>query len=252
MHHAPHASLLLFGRDHMRYGRVHHEALTPDVAAAISVGGSPTSRSMLAKAEPNEDALAVIIADAHLIMAVADAHFGAEASHHFIQAIVARAPTTAASLIDCLEWALLADAETPSETTLTVVILERATGRGRGLSFGDSSAVIIDAEGARRLFEGNAIYVQAGVPGATRLATQFEFTLEVGALLALFTDGVDECHYRRPQTSIGMSHLHELFLSTRGDPVQFARRLGAKALNGVDENPGGEDNIALACARRSV
>lgn len=244
-------ALTLLGRDHLRYGRLHHEALTPDVAAAISVGGPPTGRSMVAKAEPNEDALMVSIDGTTLLIAVADAHFGAESSHHFIEAIAASAPKSLAELRDCIEAALLIEARTPSETTLTAVIVDLETGRGQGLSFGDSSAIIIDAAGARRLFEGNSIYIQGGAPGATRLAVEFTFSLAEDALLTVFTDGVDECHYRRPQTSIGMSHLHDLFLSTRGDPRPFARRLGAKALNGVDDNPGGEDNIALVAARRS-
>lgn len=243
-------SLTLLGREHLRYGRLHHEALSPDIAAAISVGGSPTGRSMVFKAEPNEDALVVASDGVTMLMAVADAHFGAEASHHFIEAIAADHPTDLLAVRRCLEAALVVEPQTSSETTLTVVIVDLTSGRGQGLSVGDSSAVIIDAAGARRLFEGNAIYIQGGAPDAVRLAAEFEFTLAKDALLTVFTDGVDECNYRRPQTSIGMRHLHDLFDSTRGDPRQFARRLGAKALNGVDDNPGGEDNIALVAARR--
>lgn len=246
----PMKTLLLLGRDHHRYGRLHHEALTPDAAGAISVGGTPTGRSLVAKAEPNEDAAVAIDDGAFLIMAVADAHFGAEASHHFIEAVRQAAPTTLSDLRACVAAAFEGDAQTASETTLTAVVLDQATGRGRGLSFGDSSAVIVDASGARRLFDANAIYICAGGAASTALAVEFEFVLPAGALLVLFTDGIDECHYRRPATSIGMRHLAELFESTRGDPKHFARRLGAKALNGVDGNPGGEDNLVLLVARR--
>ena len=245
-------TLLLNGRDHHRYGRLHHESLTPDVAGAISVGGSPTGRSMVAKAEPNEDALVAVDDGVHLLLAVADAHFGAEASHHFIDALKVAAPKSPAAVRACIADALLDDAQTASETTLTAVVMDHASGRGYGISFGDSSAIIIDADGARRLFDGNSIYLCAGGAASLALGVEFEFELAPNALLVLFTDGVDECHYRRPETSIGMRHLHDLFLSTRGDPKQFARRLGAKALNGVDDNPGGEDNIALLVARRMV
>lgn len=242
-------ALTLLGRDHTRYGRLHHQAISPDVAAAMSVGATPTARSALAKVAPNEDALLVIDDEQRVLLAVADAHFGLEASHAFITHL-AQASPDADSVTEHLRDALFGEIEGRSATTLTVAWFDRATGQGGGLAFGDSSAVIVDGDGARRLFVRNNRYIRPGDFDALRWAVHFEFTLPSDALLALFTDGVDECHYRKPATSVGLPHLEDLFASTRGDPAQFARRLGAKALNGVDDNPGGEDNIAIAIARR--
>lgn len=243
-------ALTLLGQDHVQYGRLHHQRCGPAAAAAISVGARPDVRSALAKADPNEDALCVIDDGVTCLLAVADAHFGQGASHALIEAIAAARPRTGAALIHCLKSALSGDEESRSETTLTVALFDRASGQGSGLAFGDSSAVCVDDTGARRLVHGDHHYLRLGLPEGLRHARLFEFTLPPAGLLVLFTDGVDECHYRQPATSIGMAHLADLFASTGPRADQFARRLGAKALNGVDDNPGGEDNIAIAVSGR--
>jgi hypothetical protein len=67
--------------------------------------------------------------------------------------------------------------------------------------------------------------------------------------VAAFTDGVDECHYGHPKTSIRPHHLRALLAELGPAPEPFARRLLALALCGVDGHPGGEDNAAVAVAR---
>ena len=76
-------------------------------------------------------------------------------------------------------------------------------------------------------------------------AERFEFAFGAGELVVGFTDGVDECHYRQPRTSIGPRHLQDLLIVSSGDPAAYASALAGLALAGVDGNPGGEDNLAI-------
>jgi hypothetical protein len=241
-------TLMLLGREHTAYGRLHHQSLTPSLAAAISVGRDARTPSALAKAEPNEDALVTNTDGQHVLMAVADAHFGAESSHHFIRAL--QGVLTLDDAVARLKQACLAVPETESETSLTVLVFDRTTGHGEGLFFGDSRGILLQADRAQWVFESNQRYLRAGDPEALDWAEPCRFQVPADGMIALFTDGVDECCYRRPARSIQPSHLVDLFQSCRGDARQFARRLCAKALNGVDGHPGGQDNIALVVATR--
>lgn len=241
-------SLTLLGRAHTAYGRLHHQALTPSLAAAISVGADPRTPSALAKAEPNEDALIVQTDGRRILMAVADAHFGAESSHHFIAALAGA--LTLDDAMQTLATACEAVPETQSETSLTVLSLDVASGQGQGVYFGDSRAIVLRPGEADWVFEGNQRYLRAGDPAALFWGERVRFQVPPDGMLALFTDGVDECCYRRPTRSIQQVHLVDLFESCRGNAKQFARRLCAKALNGVDGHPGGQDNIALVVATR--
>lgn len=239
---------MLLGRAHTAYGRLHHHSLTPNLAAAISVGRDARTPSALAKAEPNEDAL-ITNTDGHrILMAVADAHFGAEASHHFIAAL--DGVLTLTDAISRLKHACQSVPETESETSLTVLEFNRETGEGKGIFFGDSRAIVLHGESAKWAFQSNQRYLRSSDPEALDWAETFRFEVPLGGMIALFTDGVDECCYRQPARSIQPAHLTDLLLSCRGDAKQFARRLCAKALNGVDGHPGGQDNIALIVATR--
>ena len=77
-------------------------------------------------------------------------------------------------------------------------------------------------------------------------AQRLDFDFEDGRLL-LCSDGIMECHYRSPQTSISPAHLRELDqpgVSSR----EFVEKLVQMALRGVDGNPGGQDNIVVISA----
>jgi hypothetical protein len=125
----------------------------------------------------------------------------------------------------------------------------RRSGEGFGISFGDSSLVRIDADGATFLNLRRAQYLVPGPAIDPNDGLTFSFQARPGALLVAFTDGVDECHYRSPATSIGPHHLEALFDRTEAQPHPFAEGLMSMALSGVDGHPGGQDNIALiVCA----
>ena len=66
-----------------------------------------------------------------------------------------------------------------------------------------------------------------------------------GDLVVAFTDGVDECHYGKPESSVRIDHVAELFGVVSSVEV-FVEALGALALSGVDGHPGGQDNLAIA------
>ena len=78
---------LLLGRDHDECGIATTVAVGDRAAASISVGGDPRSPSLQFKGSryvPNEDALCIVDSGDRVVMAVADAHFGHEASHAMI------------------------------------------------------------------------------------------------------------------------------------------------------------------------
>ena len=62
-------------------------------------------------------------------------------------------------------------------------------------------------------------------------------------------DGIDQCHYRQPETSVTPRHLRSLLAETGPEPSRYAQALVELALRGVDGNPGGQDNIALVVTR---
>jgi hypothetical protein len=149
---------------------------------------------------------------------------------------------------------LAAAAPLRSETTLTIAVLDQDSGQVFGLAYGDSSASILaPGEVPRRISRPSRHYVHPEQPKTLdpRLASEFHARLPKGALLLLHTDGVDECCYRDPERSIGARELSQLFEEHGPAPAAFARALTELALAGVRGNPGGQDNIAIACARRS-
>ena len=252
---------LLLGRDHGRFGALHVATVAPGVAVAISAGQDPLSPSMRSKGElPNEDGLLVASDGDTLWLAVADAHFGASASHVVLTALaeVLAPPAeggerTSSPPTEPRLWLAAAAAACPkadptdiSGTTLVLLILNRRTGQGQGLSVGDSSCVQVSPTQATW---GNTLaphYLHLVRPDDFRVGQTFAVTLAPGELLLLFTDGINECHYGSPKTSVGAADLVELY---GPDPLSYARRLAARALNGVGGHPGGQDNIALIVVR---
>ena len=106
----------------------------------------------------------------------------------------------------------------------------------------------IGPKGSHVLNVRRALYVQIRDQGGLdpELGHGFNFFFEDGELLAAYTDGINECHYRSPATSVGMPHLNQTFAKVGPQPEAFSRELIQLSLTGVDGNPGGQDNIAIA------
>jgi hypothetical protein len=247
-----HDTTLLLGEDHATWGEFTLvDAGAGRSAVAISVGMDPIAPSMQSKGSrmyPNEDGVLLVEQGELLLMAVADAHRGHEASHALLSKLAASGPDVPSSSRELeMRVARLAVPESSQDsgTTLLVAVYDRETGQGFGISFGDSSLMRIDDDGATFLNLRRAQYL---VPGSAIDPTEglaFRFEAGDGALLVAFTDGVDECHYRSPATSIGPRHLEAIFERTGARPRPFAEALMRMALSGVDGHPGGQDNIAL-------
>jgi hypothetical protein len=252
----PVETALLLGEEHTAYGELGFRALGAGrTACAISPGLRPTAASSVAKFDPNEDALLAMDAGDRVLLAVADAHHGRLSSHDLLRSLAERLSPDLPNL-HALTEALAAQVETGdpgslSETTLAVVVYDRRARRGFGLSFGDSSVLLVGGgEEPRRLAEKRHVFVTPLRPQslARERAMPFRFLGRSGGLLVAFTDGVDECCYRQPERSIRRAHLDRLFGTHGADAEAYARALGRLALEGVDGHPGGEDNLALAVA----
>ncbi|MFN3202943.1 MAG: SpoIIE family protein phosphatase [Bradymonadia bacterium] len=246
------------GRDHGRYKALHQGAIGDRAACAISVGSDPFSPSVQFKRDPdvpNEDALLGYDDGTRIVMAVSDAHFGPFASHALIERLPAalEGVTEAEGLMQAVAATHREDddPQEESEATLLVVIFDRATGRGFGVSFGDSSAVAVGPEGGRRLNGKLNTFISPAWPGTlgAHNAETFEFECTGGELLMVFTDGIDECHYRQPETSVSLDDIVDLYRQNGTQPRIYTRRLAMRALNGVGDHPGGQDNIALVVAQ---
>lgn len=249
------AITLLLGIDESEYGHIalesQHEGRT---ACALSVGSDALSPSRLHKARhdvPNEDAALAIDDGPLTLLAVADAHYGHEASHEVLRQIAELADPIPDNPLEALE--LLRRIETleptPSETTLALAILDHDRGQVHGYAFGDSSVLVLDPERPPRLLNPhNVRYLRPDQPDSMdpRLAQEFQARLAPGSLLLAYTDGIDACHYDHPESSITLAHIHEL-QQAHGTPAAFLEALTSLALAGISPHPGGQDNIAAVC-----
>lgn len=251
-------TLLLLGEAHASYDRVVTQATRAGGAAgAITAGRRPDAPWGFAKVDQNEDALLVRDDGRHCLLAVADAHYGRDASHFLLEGLAGAVAPDVRDLEELLTAIARlgnpdADPDHPSETTLLVLTLDREAGTGFGVSYGDSTAAILDpGTGVRILNEKTPRYVTPARPSSLRAhgAVRFRFRTRPDQLLVAFTDGVDECHYGRPATSIRPHHIRTLLAEVGTNPGPFAGRLLELALRGVDGHPGGEDNAAVAVAR---
>lgn len=244
---------MLLGRDHREYGRYHLEELAPGLAGAISVGADKASPSLRAKGDrsyPNEDALLIVAQGPRALAAVADSHFGIHASHGLIEALheVPELPRTAAeleaALHDLRPPAHATDCDS-SASTLVVLTCDLETRSGSYYSWGDSTLAAVGPSGYRPLSKPRAAFVSpATLRSALKRSAASSFELAPDERLLLFTDGVNECHYREPDTSITADHIARLAAGAPSAPA-LARALIELALAGVDGHPGGQDNIAL-------
>jgi len=128
----------LYGRDHTTLGEYEVVEVTPNLAIGISMGRFPKAYP---STDPNEDAVMAATDGEITIMAVADGHFGHDASHRVIEAIEGSLSSLANEPEAALD-ALLATAESAvanvsrARTALTVCVVGE-TGLAIG-TYGDT------------------------------------------------------------------------------------------------------------------
>ena len=191
---------LLLGKDCIHYNDTDYCCIENNIGCAISVGADEYSPSLMYKGDKksaNEDALLAVRQGEYVLFAVADSHFGLWASHSIITGLAANLKqlTTPQAIYSVLRDLCSADHnhKENSETTLLIVSLNMLTGEGFGLSFGDSSALLVSNEAVHRLNTKDSHYVSLNKafsfePGT---ANEFNFNVKTGEVLLVFTDVVD-------------------------------------------------------------
>ncbi len=245
----------MLGRDHCEYGVLSIGEVGRHSAAAISVGAtsiSPSNRFKTDDEVPNEDALCVVESSHLGFYAVADAHYGPESSHTLVSRLhqgamtegTPRSVSQLADLLDSLQDGM--PPETESETTLLVVVHDRSSHAGFGISFGDSTFMVVGQQNRLEpVNRRNSRFVSTSPDQLPLEGAAFQFRTSPGDLLLTFTDGIDECHYRSPETSVRPHHIAQIVAETAGNPLATVTEMAGLALTGVGGNPGGQDNIAL-------
>jgi len=253
-------SALELGDDHIEYGSYALGRLSAGTVWAISVGADSASPSLRSKGDarhPNEDALLAAEQGDRVLLAVADAHFGRESSHDISRELASRlppipaAPDALAALLRRLSPGL-PPSGSASQTCLLIAVYDRATRQGFGLSFGDSTFAIVGAGGHRQpIARRRSHYVSSAGPGSLNpaVADTFVFAASRGDLLLAYTDGIDECHYGEPETSVTPRIMADLWRTAGNEPEAYVRHVVELALAGVDGHPGGQDNLAVVAAR---
>ena len=246
---------MMLGEKHRQYGEITYCCVGENIACAISIGSDKNSPSLIFKGNKksaNEDALLAVRQGEYVLLAVADSHFGLWASHSIITGLAnnLKRLTTPQAIYSVLHDLCSTDHnhKENSETTLLIVSVNRLTGEGFGLSFGDSSALLVSNDTVLRLNTKDSHYVSLNkaLSFESGTANEFNFNIKTGEVLMVFTDGVDECHYGHPETSVNDGHIQDLFLQNQGDIKSFVSQLALLALSGVNGNPGGQDNLAIA------
>ncbi|MGI9607383.1 MAG: hypothetical protein ACR2P0_14700 [Acidimicrobiales bacterium] len=246
--------LLLLGRNYGEYGGLASTRVGSHSAAAISVGTdatSPAGRWKYDSNVANEDALCVIDAGEWIGMAVADAHYGPEASHVIIERLhemwAKIRPTDVEHLGQMIEFLRNGDpARTESETTLLVSVFDRESGRGFGVSFGDSTIAVAGADRIPMpVNPQDTRFVSTADRRSLLDGSLFTYRAAPGELIIMHTDGIDGCHYREPDTSVRPRHVHEIARRNHFDPFSVVNEVSSLALDGVDGYPGGQDNIVM-------
>lgn len=255
------------GPDHVTPDDVTVTSLDAQLCIGISVGGSGLSAASLNKRDDNEDAVLGIVDGTRVLLAVADAHFGARASATWISRLATQGeiPPDIDTLRETLDRLAplqvvpntdaLADEQGASATSLCVAVVDRASRVCFGVCYGDASLLRIHRRRGRwshtLLTPKQDCWIQdVETPERMReLATIFREDLEDDDRIVLFTDGVDECCYGRPDRSVRLVDivaLHEAMLETGGTTRSFVLELAGLALTGVRGQPGGQDNLVIA------
>ncbi len=229
-------------------------------SCAMSLGSDVAFQTEQAKKDPNEDALLVVEERDLTVLCVADAHFGKSSAEDLILRIedalrhIPRNPDELNELLTALSRAKRPPRRErrPSETSLLIAIHNRMFQQCFGASYGDSTFVHARPGGTPvRKNERKQWFVSPSSPKTLRPrgAATFEFSTKPGDLLLAFTDGIDECCYREPDRSITEFVLGATLNAAGHAPRPVVDALTKLALGGVNGNPGGQDNIALAVVR---
>jgi hypothetical protein len=182
---------------------------------------------------------------------VADSHYGAAASKSLIAALeglpeIRTIENVSKSLCQAFERSA---PSAPSEAALVIAKVDLEARQVHVESWADAAIYLIDAEQVLGPLNDPSHDFIGGAQNrffylAKARAAIFDLPPGPGLLL-LCTDGVFECCYRQPQRSIQNAHLLALAARVGLDPKIYADALLELALQGVDGNPGGEDNIAI-------
>jgi len=255
-------TIQLLGEHHPRFGdlRVEDQA-GGRTAAAISAGSDGPYGAAIFKADlhvPNEDACGAVDDAERTLLVVADGHHGHRASHDLVtRALALDVPRDTLELLGALRHLAAVDGpQDLSASTLLLAVCDRRRGRGFGASFGDSSLVLLD-RGAQPLpvTQKDERYVSPRNPAGLdpRRAQEFEFAAPPDSLLVAFTDGVDECCYRAPERSLGLGDIGDLLDRVGREEAELTRRftdaLARAALQGLQPDAGGQDNLAIVATR---
>ncbi|MFT7077543.1 MAG: serine/threonine protein phosphatase PrpC [Planctomycetota bacterium] len=247
-------SIALFGASFIAPGEIHLEAVGPKSACAISVGAQAAIVRKKAEAAPNEDALYLHDDGEIAVQIVADGHYGVEASRALVESLGAIFDEKGTGIEPAQafgemaqDWRKRGDLG-KSRATVLVAALDRKAGRVQGFSIGDSACFLASASGSIERLDSPSRHYAApwdlyslGLPPSS----YFEVPVSAGQVLIACTDGVTECHYGHPELSIQMEHIASLVSRAIQEPSVLAEGLGKLALAGVNEHPGGEDNVAI-------
>jgi serine/threonine protein phosphatase PrpC len=223
---------------------------TARAAAAICPGGLPDDafyRHKGDRAYPNEDACCVLEDGDHVLLAVADAHHGREASERLIETIadesLPRSPIEFEAMLARL--ARLPEAGLgQSESTLLVAWLDRGDLRAEAVSYGDSSLVhlrVEDRAPQSPLARGKR-FVAPGALGFPEARASLR--VAPGDVLALYTDGIDDAFGR--DRGLTASDLDRIARECGHRPADFVRAAIEAALGELGD--GGRDNLAVVAA----
>lgn len=233
----------LLGSQYSQHGQLH---LIEEGPLALALGaGFPFEGSAASKRLPNEDALLVCRDQDRALLAVADGHHGA-AAHHLIVQLNQRCQTIPGRLSG-ISRMLLEPFSAPPEsgTTLLLAVIEFASRRVFGFSFGDCLLLGLSPQGVAARNAMNQLYLHGGVPIPLEEAEPFDFEVPVGGGLLLCSDGVHECCYRDPHRSIQSWHILEALQASGSQARPWVEQVCQMALEGVDGHPGGQDNLAV-------
>lgn len=234
--------LMMLGRHFCDYDCWEQRALGGAVAT-LSVGSDEDSPSKAFKGDKrilNEDAVLVVRDGDRYLLAVADGHFGHQTSHALIERLSRLGlPADEEALADALDSLREPILDVRAGSTLAVAVVNLAERRGFAASAGDSSLGLVDGQGFKVLndLETGCFYFTR--PPAREDWRILQFEIPEGGALLLFTDGINECHYRHPETSIRPEHIGLLYNHAKGDVAEFAGLLTKLALTGLAGQPGG-------------